>query len=162
MTEVLSDIKTALSGRLRAKRVTLVGIGNIEKGDDGFGIHFIRRITGKLKVQGAFDCGLTPENYLGPIVRSNPEAIVLVDVANIGAEPGHTHIIEKGDIASLGLSTHDASLNLFIRYLENSLGDVDIFLVGVQPRSTELGSSLSPELEARLSEFETIFCEILS
>lgn len=162
MEEMLNDIEAGLSSRLKGKRIALIGIGNIDKGDDGFGPRLVKLLHPELKNTALFDCGTSPENFLGPILRSKPEVILLVDAANLGAEPGHTHIIEKEEIANLGLSTHDTSLKLFIAYLENGLDTVDIFLLGIQPKDTSLGSGLSRELEAMLPKFKKMFLEALS
>lgn len=170
MEETLDDVKLELKKRLHGRKVVLLGIGNIEKGDDGFGVRLIQLINSNLVrltrlARGnvaLFECGTAPENYLGPIVKSNPQVVLILDAANLDAEPGHTHIIEKRDIATLGLSTHDTSLKLFISYLENNLKDVDIFLLGVQPKNTNLGTSMSNELKQLLLRFEEIFLEILS
>jgi len=162
MTEAISDIKSELKKRIAGKRVVLCGMGNIERGDDGFGIHLVQRLKDKLKDTPVFECGTAPENYLGPIVKAGPQVLLVVDAADLGAEPGHTHIIEEDDIASLGLSTHDTSLKLFITYLKDSIDGLDIFLLGVQPKDTTYGSGMSGELNAHLEKIGSIFKEILS
>ena len=162
MKEAIGSIKSELKKRIVGKRVVLCGMGNTERGDDGFGIHLAQRLKGKIKSTPIFDCGTAPENYLGPIVKAEPQVLLMVDAANLGAEPGHTHIIEEDDIASLGLSTHDASLKLFITYLKDSLDGLDIFLLGVQPKDITYGSGMSGELNAHLEKIDSMFKEILS
>lgn len=162
MEETINDVKSELTKRLAGKRVALLGIGNVDKGDDGFGVHMARALKGKLKDTAVFECGTAPENYLGPIVRSNPQVLLMIDAANLGAEPGHMHIVEEKDISTLGLSTHDTSLTLSITYLKKSLKNPDIFLLGIQPKNTNMNSDMSEELKGYLIELEAIFLEILS
>ena len=162
MEETIHDVRETLKKRLEGKRVALVGIGNIDKGDDGFGVQLIRRLKHRLTTTLLIEGGMSPENYVGPLIKAYPEAVVLIDAAELRAEPAHTHIVEKSDIAALGLSTHDVSLQLFIAYLEQSLNKADIFLLGTQPKNTQLGSEMSEELRQRLTYFETLFAEVLS
>jgi len=161
MEETIGDLKSALKKRLAGRRVALVGLGNTEKGDDAFGVRLVSCLKERLKDTAVFECGTTPENYLGPITKIKPQSILIIDAANLGAEPGHTHIVEEEDISALGLSTHDASLKLFIAYIKSSLEAPDIFLLGVQPRDTSLGSGMSRELKGCLARIEEIFLEIL-
>lgn len=160
MEETLDDIKSELTKRVAGRRVALVGVGNVEKGDDGFGIYLIRFLKAKLKNVALFECGTTPENYLSPIIKSKPDTLLIIDAANLGAEPGHIHIVEEKDIASLGLSTHDVSLKLFIAYIKNKIKNINIFLIGIQPKNTTLGDSMSEKLKGALLELEKMFLEV--
>ncbi|PIU41736.1 MAG: hypothetical protein COS99_04025 [Candidatus Omnitrophica bacterium CG07_land_8_20_14_0_80_42_15] len=162
MEETLSDVKSELIKCVNGKKVAIVGIGNLEKGDDGFGVLLTERLKTRLKNTALFECGTAPENYLGPIIRSNPQVLLVLDAANLRAEPGHVHILEAKEIADLGLSTHDSSLNLFIKFLRHELKEVDIFLVCMQPKNTDFGKCISKELEKHLSELEKILVEMLS
>jgi hydrogenase 3 maturation protease len=162
MEETRDDVALALKRRLNGRRFALLGMGNIDKGDDGFGVRLVEQLKERYADAPLFACGTAPENYLGPLVKSKPRVIVIVDAAHLGAEPGHTHLIEKNDIASIGLSTHDTSLRLFIAYVEESLANADIVLLGVQPKHTAIGSAMSEELKHVLAVFGQLFAEMLS
>ena len=98
-----SELKDILKGR-----VAIVGMGNIMKGDDGFGSVLSSRIKGKISAN-VINTGLTPENYLKEIRVSKPDTILLVDAADFRGIAGEARIFKKSDIPLYGLSTHNMS-----------------------------------------------------
>jgi hydrogenase 3 maturation protease len=133
---------------LRGK-VVIVGIGNIMRGDDAFGPVFIQNITGKVDAL-CIDAGSAPENYAGKIAKQSPDTILLVDAVHMGIEPGGYKVLDKGEISETGFSTHDASPNMFIRFLENET-DADIYLLAVQPKDVSFGSDMSMAVDKALN-----------
>jgi hydrogenase 3 maturation protease len=128
-------------------RVVVVGVGNTLLGDDGAGPELVRRLERRLRrtrIEGVatVDAGSTPENQLGPIRAYRPDTILLVDAADIGGRPGTCALMEPGELAPNGLSTHDMSLRLFFSFLAAECR-ARLWLLGVQPRRTEPGSHLS-------------------
>lgn len=126
-------------------RVVIACIGNRLRGDDAVGpfISGLVTETADLKV---VDCGETPENYLGAIVKLRPDKVVIVDAAHFGGEPGEVRLVRKSEIAGGGLSTHDAILTLFADFIEKESGAHTYFLA-VQPVTLEVGKGLSPSVE---------------
>lgn len=142
------ELKALLTGK-----VVLLGIGNILKGDDGIGPELIKRLTGRCSYK-LIDCGTTPENYVGPIRKEKPDTLILIDCADFGAAPGEIGIFEKERIKEVGLTTHDASCKLLMQVLSESAPS--IFMIAIQPKSTQFGESLSAEAEEALRKLETI------
>ena len=136
--------------RMLSGRVVVACIGNELRGDDGAGpfIAGLLEPTDRLTV---VDCGETPENYLGVIARHNPEKVLIVDAAYFGGRPGEVRVVKKSEIVGGGASTHDAILTLFADYLEAQTG-AEAFFVAIQPKSSQVGSGLSPEVEAAARE----------
>ncbi|MDH5173897.1 MAG: hydrogenase 3 maturation endopeptidase HyCI [Elusimicrobiota bacterium] len=132
---------TKLKNRLQGK-VSIVGIGNRLRGDDGVGPEIIKRVENPLPSLLLFDVGEAPENYLGKIVKQKPDTIVLIDAVDFDAPPGTIKIMEKGDIRNESFSTHNVSLNLVAKYLQKETS-ADVFLLGIQPETTELGREIS-------------------
>jgi hydrogenase 3 maturation protease len=135
------DLGEELGRRLRGK-VLLIGTGNPLRGDDGAGPAVISLLEGGV---GAclLDAGEVPESYVGRILASGADTIVLIDASDFGAAPGDLAVLEPEDVARRCISTHQLPLNLFFRYLrENSRADM--FALGIQPARIELGQSLSP------------------
>ena len=133
-------------GRMLTGQVVIACIGNELRGDDGVG-PFIARL---LKPSGGItvvDCGETPENYLGVISAYRPEKVVIIDAAYFGGNPGEIRAVEKSQISGGGASTHDAILTLFADYIEAQTG-AETFFVAIQPENSEVGSGLSPVVEA--------------
>ncbi|NQT95340.1 MAG: hydrogenase maturation peptidase HycI [Candidatus Omnitrophica bacterium] len=138
------EIKNILKGK-----VVIVGIGNIMKGDDGFGPLLVE----KLKDKTPFVCidGQTaPENYTGKIAKENPDTILLVDAVHMDLNPGVYKILKKDEIANSGLTTHNMSPAMLIEFLENSTG-AEIYLLGMQPKSINFGDEMSSEAKEALN-----------
>jgi len=148
----LSDNKelAKLKNRLQGK-VLIVGIGNPLRGDDGVGPEIIKRLNKPLPSLFLFDVGEVPENYLGKIVKQKPDTIVLIDAVDFGSSPGTIKIIEKDDIKDESLSTHNASLNLVAKYLQKETS-ADVFLLGIQPKTTEFGREISRPVKESLEK----------
>ncbi len=142
----LSKLKNRLQGK-----VSVVGIGNPLRGDDGIGPEIIKRLNNPLPRLLLFDVGETPENYLGKIVKQKPDTIVLIDAVDFGSSPGTIKIIEKGDIRNESLSTHNLSLNLVAKYLQKETS-ADVFLLGVQPKTIEFGREISQPVREGLEK----------
>lgn len=136
--------------RMLSGRVVVACIGNELRGDDGAG-PFIAGLLEPTDLLTVVDCGETPENYLGVIAGHNPEKVLIVDAAYFGGRPGEVRVVKKSEIVGGGASTHDAILTLFADYLEAQTG-AEAFFVAIQPKSSQVGSGLSPEVEAAARE----------
>lgn len=132
---------TKLKNRLQGK-VSIVGMGNRLRGDDGVGPEIIKRLNSPLPGLLLFDVGEAPENYLGKIVKQKPDIIILIDAVDFNAPPGTIKVMEKDDIKDESLSTHNVSLNLIAKYL-NKETSADVFVLGIQPETTEFGREIS-------------------
>lgn len=146
----------ALRDRLEGKRVVVLGVGNPMRGDDGIGPCLADRLQGNVSAT-VVNAGDVPENYLGPVAASRPEVVVIVDAAELGAAPGEIAIVEVNELAGrAALSTHNASLRLFIKVLQSEI-QTDVFLLGVQPASMAFGAPMSQVVVAALHLLEDLF-----
>ncbi|HSW38330.1 MAG TPA: hydrogenase 3 maturation endopeptidase HyCI [Acidobacteriota bacterium] len=132
----------------------LLGAGNPLRGDDGAGPALIRRLRNRTNAT-LFECEDVPENYLGDIVKTRPDTIVVVDAVNLGMKPGAAAILDEENLQSVGWSTHHASLRPLIKYLKANT-QAEIFVLGIQPKSTELGRKISPEVRRTLKLLERL------
>lgn len=138
-------------------KTVIVGIGNPLRGDDGFGPALIQRLQGQVNCV-CIDAGSSPENYVGRIVREEPETILLVDVAHLGLRPGQYQLLQPVDIVAGGLTTHSMSSRLLIEFLENQT-QANIFLLGVQPQTVALGEGISACVTDTLYELKQLIQE---
>lgn len=141
---------TKLKNRLQGK-VSIVGIGNRLRGDDGVGPEIIKRVENSLPSLLLFDVGEAPENYLGKIVKQKPDAIVFIDAVDFDAPPGTIKVVETDDIRNESLSTHNVSLNLVAKYLQKETS-ADVFLLGIQPETTEFGREIYRQVRESLGK----------
>jgi len=142
-------LKNIFKDILKGKCI-IVGVGNVLRGDDGFGVTLIERLKGNEKVM-CINAGSAPENFAGKIVKEKPNTILIVDAVHMDLNPGESEILKKGDIVRSGFTTHNISLNMFIDYLENETG-ADVYLLGVQPKSVGFGEQMSNSVKKTLEE----------
>ncbi len=143
------DTSPPLKSILKGK-VVLVGVGNTLRGDDGFGPALVARLSGKSEAV-CIDAGTVPENYLGEIVRQNPDTVLLVDATHLGLNPGDYAILRKDEIAESGFTTHDMSPNFFIEHLEKETGAA-IYVLALQPAHVSFGAEMSAGVQETLEE----------
>ncbi|MFC1807486.1 hydrogenase 3 maturation endopeptidase HyCI [Candidatus Omnitrophota bacterium] len=144
------ELKDILKGK-----VVIVGIGNILRGDDGFGPALIENLKPVIKAI-CIDVGTAPENYAGKIAKEDPDTILIVDAVDLDLAPGEFDIIRKDEILETGFTTHDMSPKMFIGFLESETR-ADIFMLGLQPKSINFGDDMSNIIKESL---ETISAKI--
>jgi len=129
-------------------KVVFIGIGNPLRGDDGFGPLLVQKLQGQVSAV-CLDAGNAPETYVGKIIKEKPDTIVLLDVVHLGLAPGEYAVLQKEDILKTGFTTHDLSPNMLIQYLESQTAAA-IYLLGVQPQTTEFGAEMSESVAKAL------------
>lgn len=147
-----------LQDRIKGKTL-IIGVGNTLRGDDGLGPLLIQQLDGKVEAD-LLDAGEVPESYLGRIIDSCPDTVVVVDVVKMQAPFGSVAVIEIDDLAHLSCSTHKFSLALFMRYIQQLTG-ADVFLVGVQSNTLTFGHEMTPQVQASLKVLEQYFTAVL-
>jgi hydrogenase maturation protease len=133
----------------RGRRVAVVGVGNLLRGDDGAGCLVARRLAASGNL-AAFDAGTVPENHLGPLLRAAPDVAVFVDAADHGAEPGAVCVARALALGARLSSTHAPSLRLLASLLEASR--IECWVVGIQPSRCGLGSAMTAAVRRAVRE----------
>jgi hydrogenase 3 maturation protease len=120
-------------------------VGNEMRADDGVGplVAGLLSDTPGLKV---VNCGETPENYLGVIIREDPDVVVVIDAVFLGGEVGEVRVIRREDLAAGGLSTHAPTLSIFTDFVESQT-HARTYFIGIQPKTVLFGAPMSPEVE---------------
>jgi hydrogenase 3 maturation protease len=136
---------------LRGK-VVIVGVGNILRGDDGLGPMLVERLKDKVRAL-CINAGSTLENYLGKIIKAQPDTVLLIDAVHLGLQPGAYEMVEAAEIKQTGLSTHDISPRLLLDLLGMKIRG-KIFLLGIQPQQLGLGNGVSRRIKKTLLELE--------
>ena len=128
------DFETRLRRRLRgAKRVAVVGVGDELNAHDRLGVLAAKEIEGlHLENVRVFHAGTVPESVTGPVRRYRPDAIVLMDAADMGARPGTVAMVEPEQIHASLLTTHALPLSVVMEFLEKDTG-ARATLIGIQP-----------------------------
>lgn len=143
-------------------RVSVLGIGNTLRGDDGAGSILARRladVVGQAGSESIFDGGLAPENWLERVVGSEPDTVLLIDAIAMGEAPGTIRVVDGLKVGG-GFGTHRLSLALAVRYLA-SRGIERVVFVGIEPRTSRVGEGLSSDVSGALGDLEMILLDLL-
>jgi len=155
----------ALGERIRAaRRVAVLGVGSILRGDDAAGMLLIEYLQKKdlssdniLLISGS----TAPENFTGTICDFKPDLLLIADAAHIGASPGGMAILEEAQVTDGGFSTHMLPISLMLQYLRRH-GISHTVLLGIQPKSTQFGALLCPEVVRSVRELAEFLDEKLN
>jgi hydrogenase maturation protease len=143
-------------------RVLVAGIGNVFLGDDGFGVEVAARLSRRTLPDGVEvgDYGIRGMD-LAYALQDPYEAVVFVDTAPRGEEPGTLSVIEAdpGD-AEVAIDTHGMDPRRVLG-LARALGSVPprVLIVACEPlrvvdgeNDDELVGELSPPVRAAVDE----------
>jgi len=124
--------------------IDLMGVGNPIRGDDAVGLTIaseLRETLGANPVRGyrIHKTTLAPERLLSKLALSSGRMLIF-DAVEASKEPGAIVCARLGESKYGYFATHNIPLML-IPGMESRLDDV--FLVGVQPLSVEVGEGLS-------------------
>jgi hydrogenase maturation protease len=138
-------------------RTLVLALGNPIRSDDGVGIVALRCLEEDPRVPGAVDLveggtkGLELVSYISGMSR-----FMILDAVDVGAVAGTIVCIRGTDLCSLpgNGNVHDLALADILNALR-LLGQEpeEIILLGIQPGTTELGTSLSKSVESSLPDF---------
>ncbi|MEM1607468.1 MAG: hydrogenase maturation peptidase HycI [Candidatus Bathyarchaeia archaeon] len=143
-------------------RLAILGIGNALRGDDALGPELVERLKGKLpKSVWLLDVGVAPENSLGFIRRLKPSHVLLIDAADFGGKPGEIRLISPEQISGVVLSTHSMPLYILAELINRYVG-AKVMLLGVEPKSLNLGEDLSPEVKKSIEVCSKILLEVIN
>lgn len=149
-----------LQQRIQGKKVLILGIGNRLRGDDAVGSILAERLMLKVAID-IIDAGDVPENYLGPIEANGADLVLVIDAADLGANPGDISLVEMDKLKDVGLSTHSANLALLFKVIPADRRP-DAILVAIQPDQTETGLGLSRSVEIAIDGLEKLFVQLFS
>lgn len=138
-------------------RVLVAGVGNIFRGDDGFGSAVLERLAAESWPEGvvAKDFGIGAIHLAYELV-DGWDVLVLVDAVDRGAEPGTLFVIEPDlaaarDLPASMLDAHDLAPQAVLALVPRLGGELGrVRVVGCQPGSLEDGIGLSAPVSASL------------
>jgi len=92
-------------------RILLAGVGNVLRGDDGFGIEVLNELQRTLAVDGVefFESGIAGISLVQKLMDGF-DALIIIDALDRGGAPGQVYVLEP-DAESLRTppSTHEAT-----------------------------------------------------
>lgn len=130
-----------------ARPVVVLGVGSELRSDDAVGLRVASAIADlHLPNVFAIQGGPAPENSTGEIRALAPSHLIIVDAADMRAEPGSVRVLDPDDLTGSSFATHGLPLSVLSRYLRDEIG-CRITFIGVQPASVAFGEILSPPAE---------------
>jgi hydrogenase maturation protease len=174
MTDLREQLALCLTGR-----VCLMGLGNVDYGDDGFGMRLAEQLLATLPSlsmpRGQLGCapgqanssggwcvvlaGTAPERTIGRVADEGFDQLVFLDAVDFGGAPGSVVFL---DTRAMGLrfpqvSTHKISLGLLARWAEAN-GTTRAWLLGVQPESLRPGQPLTSTMRTSVDVLAKLLC----
>ncbi|MCL6577795.1 MAG: hydrogenase 3 maturation endopeptidase HyCI [Candidatus Bathyarchaeota archaeon] len=143
---IKKELEKWLSG---AEKIVVAGIGNSIRMDDYVGVKIVQDLRGKVSNNVLLiECETVPENFLQQIVNFNPSHVLLIDAAVLGLKPGESRLINPEQLKNFpAYTTHMLPLRIFCEYLAKTT-KAKIALLLIEPKKTDFGEGLTPEIEA--------------
>jgi hydrogenase 3 maturation protease len=140
----------------RQNRVAILGIGNPLRSDDAAGVLVARRLADSSHIRDldsvlVIEAGHAPENATAGLRRFAPQAVLLIDAAEMGEAPGTVRWVGMEEIDGMSASTHTLPLSMLAKYLILELG-CEVKILGLQPQSTEIGETVSRNVLLAIDE----------
>ena len=136
-------------------RICLMGVGNVNYGDDGFGVYLAEQLAAA-GVAGVISAGTSPDRYLGSIAEQRFDHLLMIDAVDFGREPGSAVLLNATEIENAypQISTHKISLGVLAKVMEEA--GTRVWLLGVQPESLRPGPYLTDTLQATLEAIHVL------
>jgi hydrogenase 3 maturation protease len=144
---------------LRGK-VVLFGIGSILRGDDALGPALTEQLMGRVNAV-CINAEGSPENFVGKIIKENPDTLLIVDAVHMDLNPGEYRVLSPEELEDTVFSTHDIPLTILADYLRSEK-KMDIYILGVEPRHLALGCDLSPEIKKTVEHLKEMIIRSLA
>jgi len=150
-------------------RVCLIGVGNVDYGDDSFGVHLAEELIAA-GVSDVVIAGTSPERFVGQITQAGFDHVVFLDAVDFSGEPGSVVLLDSTRIAArfAQISTHKISLGLLAKWIEAN-AETKAWLLGVQPESLKPSAEqsaesqpLTPALQKTLDVLRELLLDSLS
>ncbi len=161
------SLNSLLRQRLaNASKIGVLGIGSELRADDVAGILVAQRIqelTADKKTDPRIETfiGATaPENLTGEIKRFAPTHLIIVDAADLNAEPGALTLMDPDSIGGTTFCTHSMPIKIMIDYLLDSF-PCDVIILGIQPKSLAAGDTVSKEVLAAVESIAAIILDAM-
>jgi hydrogenase maturation protease len=146
-----------------AKRIKIVGFGNIYMADDGIGIRVIEALLeqdvfGQSEGIEVLDGGTCGMDLL--FILEKADKLILIDAVDAGQKTAEIVLFSLHDIREIkkknrllkSYSLHDMDLGDVFEIIGNMGIDKEIKVIGIKPKKIELSEKLSDELEKKIPD----------
>jgi len=145
--------------------VAVVGVGNEFNGDDAAGILVARSLNCLERSDDAshvlvIEAGQAPENITAELRQFQPQVVLLIDAAQVNAEPGDIVWIPWETTSGISANSHSLPLSMLARYLTLEFGCA-VHLLGIQSSQNEAYTGVCPQVQEAVDEITQALCQEL-
>ena len=136
----MKDLQSKILKKIHnAKKLVFLGIGEEKLSDDGFGPFIISELLKYSNEKFLFiNAGIDPMSRIDQILKFQPSHLVLLDTCTLNKPPGTVALIERENIKeSVPISSHTIPIHIVIDLLIEKLPDLNVFMIGIVPKSLE-------------------------
>ncbi|MBI5968513.1 MAG: HyaD/HybD family hydrogenase maturation endopeptidase [Deltaproteobacteria bacterium] len=151
----------------QARKVRIIGVGNLLLKDEGVGVQVARELQKNDLPSGVevFDGGVAGIGLLDYFREASK--VLLIDAADMNLKPGAVVRFTPEDVREEKIgprfSSHDVGLLEILR-LAKALEQCpqEVVIIGIQPKEISWGTDLSPEVQASVPRaIEAVLKEII-
>jgi len=150
------------------KNIIIAGAGNRLLGDEGIGLHIIDNLSQIPMPSNVniIDCGCDLFGLMSYL--NKPQKIIIVDAIRAGGKPGEIYRFDYSKLATTRDETqsgHQIGTIDVLRLLKSVypvLADSEITVIGMEPKTLELGNNLSKEVKERIADVTRLVIEEIS
>ena len=142
-----------------ARKIAVLAVGNIVRGDDAAGIIVGNNIR-NLVPADVYICEMMPENYLLRILSGGYTHAIIIDAAVANKPPGEIFFIDRDEIEEMAITTHAFPLSFTVDFLEGN--GIKTIVIGIQPKNTELSEEITREVAEGVKKLSEALIEVLN
>jgi hydrogenase maturation protease len=131
------------------KKLALVGVGHPLRGDDyvgSFAVKAVMEATEGSLPDGVylFDAEDNVEAVITRLARLGLKYVIFIDACEMGLKAGEKRLVSVTETSYPFFTTHGIPLRVLA---ERLLSESEVLVLAIQPKRTEFGFSLSPEIQ---------------
>jgi hydrogenase maturation protease len=145
------------------KRVVVLGVGNLLLSDEGVGVHVANKLMEMELPDGVEVIEGGTDGFRLMHVVTGAARLIVVDAVKGGGPPGSIYRFDIKDAPTYPdaykTSVHQIGI-LDVVQLSELIGEApETTIIGIEPKSLDMGMELSPEVKAKLSRIIELVLE---
>lgn len=144
-------------------KITILGVGNLLLSDEGVGVHVVRELMRMRLPSGVSVVEGGTEGFGLLNIITETDRLIVIDAVKGGASPGSIYRFDIDEIrdcpSGFKTSIHQIGI-LEVLNLSRLIGHTPrTTVIGIEPKSLEMGMELSPEVKEKIPRIITLILE---
>jgi hydrogenase 3 maturation protease len=157
-------LASIISSSSFTRKLVLVGMGHPFRSDDHVGSYLVKKLMARTMLRRShgvylFDGEDNVEALISKIAALEPEHVIFVDACEMRMKPGGVQLISVTQTSYPFFTTHSVPLRLLA---EELLPKSQVWILAIQPKQTDFGEHLSPEIIAAADSVSDFLVDSLS